>query len=232
VSVAIPSRLYGREWERIPTNRHVVALTFDAGSDAAALPSILHTLSARHVRNATFFLTGRWVQTYPVRAHNIANSYLVANHSMTHPYFTDLTRRQIRSQLSRAAQAIQQTCGVLPAPFFRFPYGDRDERTIDAVNAAGYVAVGWTVDTLGWEGADAGITPPVIVDRILTALRPGEIVLMHVGANPTDHSTLDADALPRASHLLRSRGYSFVTLNALLSSPPGPYGVTRPTERD
>jgi peptidoglycan/xylan/chitin deacetylase (PgdA/CDA1 family) len=121
VSVAIPSRLYGREWERIPTNRHVVALTFDAGSDAAALPSILHTLSARHVRNATFFLTGRWVQTYPVRAHNIANSYLVANHSMTHPYFTDLTRRQIRSQLSRAAQAIQQTCGVLPAPFFRFP---------------------------------------------------------------------------------------------------------------
>jgi peptidoglycan/xylan/chitin deacetylase (PgdA/CDA1 family) len=38
---------------------------------------------------------------------------------------------------------------------------------------------------------------------------------MHVGSNPTDHSTLDADALPRLITQLRARGYSFVTLAAL-----------------
>ena len=31
---------------------------------------------------------------------------------------------------------------------------------------------------------------------MLNALRPGEIVLLHVGSHPIDGSTLDADALP------------------------------------
>lgn len=51
--------------------------------------------------------------------------------------------------------------------------------------------------------------------RVLAALRPGEIVLMHVGSNPNDHTTFDADALPQVISELRARGYSFVTLNAL-----------------
>ena len=35
---------------------------------------------------------------------------------------------------------------------------------------------------------------------------------MHVGANPTDHSTLDAGALPRIIGAIRARGYRFVTV--------------------
>ena len=35
---------------------------------------------------------------------------------------------------------------------------------------------------------------------------------MHVGSNPSDGSTLDADALPTIISELRARGYSFVTL--------------------
>jgi peptidoglycan/xylan/chitin deacetylase (PgdA/CDA1 family) len=80
------------------------------------------------------------------------------------------------------------------------------------VNALGYVAVGWPVDTLGWEGTSSGITTASIVSRVLAALRPGEIVLMHVGSNPDDRSTLDAQALPDLIASLRSAGYSFVTL--------------------
>jgi peptidoglycan/xylan/chitin deacetylase (PgdA/CDA1 family) len=55
-----------------------------------------------------------------------------------------------------------------------------------------------------------------VVSRVLANLRPGEIVLMHCGSNPNDHSTLDADALPTVIRDLRSRGYSFVTLDAML----------------
>jgi hypothetical protein len=47
----------------------------------------------------------------------------------------------------------------------------------------------WTVDTLGWEGAKGHISAFVVAARVLAALRPGEIVLMHVGSNPDDHST-------------------------------------------
>lgn len=239
-AAAVPQGLLGHDWERIPTTRHVVALTFDAGSNADGVHSILDTLAARHVKQATFFLTGQFARTFPRRARTIAESYRVGNHSMTHPHFTRLTNRQIRSQLTRAARAITEVTGANPAPLFRFPYGDRDARTIDAVNRAGYVPVRWTVDTLGWKGTGAGITTDSIVHRVLDNLQPGEIVLMHVGANPDDQSTLDADALPRVISSLRRHGYSFVTLNSLLTAqgqapaaagravticPPAPRGI-------
>jgi peptidoglycan/xylan/chitin deacetylase (PgdA/CDA1 family) len=79
------------------------------------------------------------------------------------------------------------------------------------------VPVRWTIDTLGWEGTAGHIAPSVVVSRVLSALRPGEIVLMHVGSNPDDHSTLDADALPGVISEVRARGYSFITLDALVS---------------
>jgi peptidoglycan/xylan/chitin deacetylase (PgdA/CDA1 family) len=215
----VPSWLLGTEWEWIPTTRHVVALTFDAGGDAAGVASILDTLQARKAPG-TFFLTGEWTREHPVAARAIAAEYPVGNHSMTHPHFTELTDVQIRRQLRDAADAIRDVCGVGPAPLFRFPYGDRDARTIAVVNGSGYVAVRWTVDTLGWEGTDKGITVDSIIARVLDNLRPGEIVLMHVGANPDDGSTLDADALPRLIAALRGRGYGLVTLAALLRAQP------------
>jgi peptidoglycan/xylan/chitin deacetylase (PgdA/CDA1 family) len=38
---------------------------------------------------------------------------------------------------------------------------------------------------------------------------------LHVGSSP-DHSTLDADALPRIIAAIRARGYQFVTLVGVL----------------
>ena len=105
--------------------------------------------------------------------------------------------------------------GKNPAPLFRFPFGDADARTIALANQAGYVPVRWTVDTLGWEGTAGKISASVVVSRVLGAARPGEIVLMHVGSNPDDHTTFDADALPQVISGLRAQGYSFVTLDAL-----------------
>jgi peptidoglycan/xylan/chitin deacetylase (PgdA/CDA1 family) len=72
------------------------------------------------------------------------------------------------------------------------------------------------VDTLGWQGTSGGITAGIVLQRVLDTLTPGQIVLMHLGAHPTDGSTLDADALPQIIDELRARGYSFVTLDALL----------------
>jgi peptidoglycan/xylan/chitin deacetylase (PgdA/CDA1 family) len=59
-----------------------------------------------------------------------------------------------------------------------------------------------------------------VVNRVLAAARPGEIVLMHVGSHPTDGSTLDASALPKVISGLRAKGYSFVTLESVLPSAP------------
>jgi peptidoglycan/xylan/chitin deacetylase (PgdA/CDA1 family) len=209
--------LLGKEWSVIPTTRHVVALTFDAGANDAGLASILATLR-RTGTPATFFLTGNWVSSYPAQARIVCSGFRVGNHSVTHPYFTQLSDSQIGTEVLGGAAKIRAVCGANPAPLFRFPFGDRDVRTIAAVNALGYVPVRWTVDTLGWQGSSGGRSAASVLARILGSAQPGEIVLMHVGSHPTDHSTLDADALAQAIDQLRVRGYTFVTLDALLKS--------------
>lgn len=212
-----PGSLRGRDVTVLPTTRHVVALTFDAGGDAAGLQSILRTLAAENVR-ATFFLTGRWVAANPGGVSAvIAGGHRIGNHSVSHPHVTALSTAQITAEVL-GAQSTIRSAGADPRPLFRFPFGDRDARTIAAVNALGYVAVSWTVDTLGWEGTAGGMSAQRVADRALAGLRPGEIVLMHVGANPDDGTTFDADALPAVIHRMRAAGYGFVTLDALLGS--------------
>lgn len=211
-----PARLAGTDWERIPTSRHVVALTFDAGANADAVSSILATLRAEGVP-ATFFLTGDFVNKFPAAARQIAAAGRIGNHSMDHPNFTGLTGAKITSELTSARQAILAVTGHEPKPWFRFPNGDRNAATIAAVNAAGYVPVRWTVDTLGYKGTTGGITAQIVRDRVINALQPGEIVLMHCGSNPYDHTTLDAVALSGIIQTLKASGYGFVTLDAFLS---------------
>jgi peptidoglycan/xylan/chitin deacetylase (PgdA/CDA1 family) len=215
---SFPATLRGKDIEVIPTTRQTVALTFDAGSTDTGLRAVLDALSTSGVR-ATFFVTGRFADRYPASVRAIvAGGHRLGNHSYTHPYFTDTPDAQVRDELARAESAIRAAGGTSTRPLFRFPFGDRDSRTIATVNASGYACVRWTVDTLGWKGTvNGGITAQVVVDRILAGARPGAIMMMHVGANPDDGTTLDADALPAAITQLRARGYSFVTLDALLA---------------
>lgn len=211
--------LAGKDWTAIPTSRKVIALTFDAGANADGLPSILVTLNREHVA-ATFFLTGAFTRSFPASARQIAAAgYRIGNHTDTHPYLTQLSDSAVRDQVERAAQQIRGVTGANPAPLLRFPFGDSSAHLIAVANGLGYVPVRWTVDTLGWEGTSGHITAAVVTSRVLGALQPGEIVLMHVGSNPDDHSTLDADALPGVISQLRARGYSFVTLDALTGQP-------------
>jgi peptidoglycan/xylan/chitin deacetylase (PgdA/CDA1 family) len=212
------SALLGTDWTRIPTRSKVVALTFDAGANAAGLPSIESTLRAKGVQ-ATFFLTGNWVRDFPAQANLIVqDGFLVGNHSVSHPYFTKLSDAQVTAQVQGAQQAILRANGADSRPLFRFPYGDVDSRVLGDVNRLGYASVRWTVDSLGWKGTSGGQTVQSVVNRVLAAAQPGEIVLMHLGSNPDDGTTLDAAALPAIIDGLRARGYGLVTLNALTSS--------------
>jgi peptidoglycan/xylan/chitin deacetylase (PgdA/CDA1 family) len=212
------SALLGTDWTRIPTTSKVVALTFDAGANAAGFASIESTLRAANVR-ASFFLTGTWARDFPAQANLIVqDGFLAGNHSMTHPYFTQLTDAQVTAQVQDAQQAVLRVNGADTRPLFRFPFGDVNSRVIADVNGLGYVPVRWTVDSLGWEGTSGGQTVQTVTNRVLAAAQPGEIVLMHLGSNPDDGTTLDATALPAIITGLQARGYGFVTLQALTGS--------------
>jgi peptidoglycan/xylan/chitin deacetylase (PgdA/CDA1 family) len=181
-------------------------------SDTGAA-AILDTL-ARHGLHASFFVTGDFARRYPAQVRAMAaGGHLVGNHSDTHPDFTTLPPDAQDDQLARATAAIAPLTGIDPAPWFRFPFGASNPAAVGNVNGVGYAAIGWTVDTLGWQGTSGGQSVDTVVARIIAAARPGAIVLAHVGANPDDGSTLDADALPIVIDRLQSTGYRFVRLD-------------------
>lgn len=197
--------------DRLPTRQRVVALTFDAGANDAGAPKILPTLARDRV-TGTFFMTGRWAQLYPGWARQIAARYPIANHTFDHRDVTTLTLPEVRGEVLSAASSIDRATGRPPIRLFRFPYGSSNGAALGVVNGLGYTAVGWTVDTLGWEGTAMGQSVGSVTSRALAHLEPGEVILMHVGSAP-DNSKLDADALPGIIRAIRARGYRFVTLN-------------------
>jgi peptidoglycan/xylan/chitin deacetylase (PgdA/CDA1 family) len=195
----------------LPTIERAIALTFDVGSSADGVHSILTTLAATGVP-ASFFLTGRWAETYPQLAAGIGARYPVGNHTYSHPDLTKIPDDEVEEQIRSGASVIAAVTGKDPRPLFRAPFGATDRRVVKIVNRMRYGVVRWTVDTLGWKGTSGGQSIDSVIDRVLKVLQPGTIVLMHMGSHPTDHSTLDADALPRLIEEIARRGYAFAPL--------------------
>ena len=207
----------GAEVEQLRTRAKVVALTFDGAWDDAGVPRILRALR-RHRATATFFVTGSWVKRYPETARRVGRLYPVANHSWSHPQMTRLSDEAIRKEVRRTSWWIRAATRRNDRPLFRFPYGDRNARTIRAVNKMGYTSVRWSLDTWGWMGPPEGQSRSTVLRRVSAMLSPGDILLLHIGAN-RDGSTLDADALPAILELLKRRGYRTVTLDRYVTPP-------------
>ena len=185
---ALTATYLGDDLEVVPATTRIAVLTFDGGASSTGVSSILSTLSRKHAA-ATFFLTGDFTRDHPGATTAISSGFPVGNHSNTHPDLTTLPSSAVVDEVRRGASAIRAATGRPPGPWFRFPYGARDARTIDLVNDECYVAVRWTVDSLGWKGTTGGMTAVKVRERVLAAARPGMVVLMHVGSHPTDGTT-------------------------------------------
>jgi peptidoglycan/xylan/chitin deacetylase (PgdA/CDA1 family) len=209
VIAALPPAIVAGELVRLQTPQRVVALTFDGGGNADGAKGVLALLRRERVP-ATFFLTGHFVKSYPALARAIGRRHPVGNHTVDHLDLRRLSTAAATRQIARAEAMIRRATGREPRPYFRFPYGARNARTLRIVHRLGYASVRWTVDTWGWMGRSSQ-TAPGIVRKVVTNLVPGQIVMMHLGS-ARDRSTLDTRALPAVIRAVRARGYRFVTL--------------------
>jgi peptidoglycan/xylan/chitin deacetylase (PgdA/CDA1 family) len=207
--LALPPAIVAGELVRLQTRQHVVALTFDGGGNAEGAKVVIAVLRREHVP-ATFFLTGHFVRTYPGFSRAIGRRFPVGNHTVNHVDLRRLSTAAATREIAQAERMIRRATGRDPRPYFRFPYGARNARTLRIAHRLGYVSVRWTVDTWGWMGRSSQSVPGA-VRRVVEHLVPGEIVLMHLGSS-RDRSTIDTTALPRVIRAVRARGYRFVTL--------------------
>lgn len=82
------------------TEKKLVALTFDGGSQANAASAILDTLASRQVR-ATMFLTGQFIRKHPAITQAIvAAKHECGNHTYGHPHLTTYAADHTQSTLT------------------------------------------------------------------------------------------------------------------------------------
>lgn len=190
-----------------PTNKKVVALTFDDGPDEKVTPRILDTLKKYHIK-ATFFFLGNRIEKYKkivVRAHH--EGHLVLSHGWSHPHFSQLTDDQIRDEITKTEHCLHNIIGKGPL-FLRPPYGEINTAIMDVVKSLNYKAILWSLDTLDWLNRQKDS----IAHNVIKNVRPGEIILMH--SNEDKMAT--ADALPLFIKNLKARGFCFVSLDGFL----------------
>jgi len=193
--------------------KRAVALTFDDGPWPSSTPEILDELRKLHV-HATFFVIGYLAEASPqlVRL-EVQRGMVVGNHSYNHPQvppFSQLPAPLLRDEIT-LTQAILRRLGV-ETHLFRPPGGATSPAVVRAAQAAGDRVVLWSVDPADWE---AGITASEIVQRVLSTVRAGSIVILHDGGGDR---TATLHALPAIVRGIRRRGLSLVTLDSI---PPG-----------
>jgi peptidoglycan-N-acetylglucosamine deacetylase len=129
----------------------------------------------------------------------------VGAHSFSHPQLFDrLPAARIRDEISRGRRTLD-VLGVRPVGF-RPPGGAASPAVVAAAERLGHRTVLWTVDPADWQPR---VTSEQLVRRVLTAARPGAIILLHDGGG--DHSATVA-ALPAIITGLRRLGLTLTVL--------------------
>jgi peptidoglycan/xylan/chitin deacetylase (PgdA/CDA1 family) len=162
-----------------PKVERAVALTFDDGPSAQDTPRILAILRRMHVR-ATFFVIGYLVDWYPeVVKREHAAGMMIGNHTYNHPEvppFNQLPRRLLEAEIALGAESLARV-GIMPT-LLRPPAGSTSSAVVRAAESSGERVVLWSVDPNDWRG---DLSAREIKRRVLSAVRPGSIVILHDG---------------------------------------------------
>jgi peptidoglycan-N-acetylglucosamine deacetylase len=188
-----------------------VALTFDDGPDEEETKKVLEILDARGQRG-TFFVIGRKAEASPsLLAEMIARGHQLANHSYAHSWATPFRHpRALAGDLTRA-QEILQAAGER-ARWFRPPIGLLSPRVAAAAAQAQLSLVGWTATA---RDGRRSTTVEQAARRLIAALEPGAILVLHDAAERGGRAPIASAVLPLVLDAMTARGLTSVTLSEL-----------------
>lgn len=158
-----------------PMTANSVALTFDDGPHPTLTPRLLEILKEDGSK-ATFFMLGSMVEKNPAIARAVVEAgHEVANHSWSHADLAKKSEEQIRDEIRKTQDIIEQATGVRPK-LFRPPYGSVNDRVLRIAEEEGLDVVTWSVDPRDW---DMKKSRDYVKKKVVDEGVPGAIVCMH-----------------------------------------------------
>jgi len=155
-------------------DRTAVAVTIDDGP-VGENPSALLTYLAKEALTTTWFFSGEAVRRFPEYASEIAaGGHEVASHGFHHRSILRMADGQLRDDVRRSLDAIEEATGQRPA-FYRPPYGRILTRQMSLIRALGCRVVLWSKLPGDWNIRLHGAT----MHSRLSSVRGGDIVVLH-----------------------------------------------------
>lgn len=186
-----------------------VYLTIDAGGPLIEVDLMLKSLKENGVK-ANFFISGNNIKKNPEYLKKVvADGHFVANHTMTHNDFNEMTDDQIRKEITDFEALYKKLTGKEVAKYFRFPYGHYNLHNLNLVSSMGYTSVFWSTAMRDWEPRANGAEDPY--NDIMNNLHDGNVILMHQG------SLENMQALARICKEIKKKGYEFGIVSELHS---------------
>ncbi|MDX2244345.1 MAG: polysaccharide deacetylase family protein [Leptolyngbyaceae cyanobacterium bins.302] len=189
------------------TAEKVVALTFDDGPWKQTTEQILDILKQNNIKS-TFYFVGQAIQENPTLAKKVVEEgHAVGNHTWQH-LMDDMDATIAAQEMGNAARLIYEATGGVRTYLMRPPGGNLTGELANYARQQGYMVTMWSADS-----HDYLVSAPLIVDNVLSNVKPGGIVLMHDGGG--DRSAT-VEALPQIISALQRQGYKFVTVPELM----------------
>jgi len=188
-----------------------IALTFDDGPRPASTARLKRVLEQYQIP-ATFFVVGKMAQRYPQAVIDLSRSgHEIANHSWSHPNIRHLNEKQVLSELDSTRELIFELTGQ-QTRLFRTPGSNKTYLKNKFRVPHHYTLVLWDI-----HGNDHRVEAHQhIADTVIAQAQHGDIVLLHSGVQAT------VDALDCIIPELKARGFEFVTVSEILTSPYSP----------
>jgi peptidoglycan/xylan/chitin deacetylase (PgdA/CDA1 family) len=193
--------------QTLPLQDHEVVLTFDDGPFPSTDARVLAALAEQCVR-ATFFLIGRSAAAYPDWVRKMAAAgHTVAHHSFSHPNFKRVRPEKAAGEIDKGIAAVEMalhgTATSNPStPFFRYPYFEMTQPTLDSLGKRGIVVFGADLWASDWNPMTADAQLKLLTDRLRSAGKG--IILLHDPRGQT------AAMLPAFLRYLRDNRYRVV----------------------
>jgi peptidoglycan/xylan/chitin deacetylase (PgdA/CDA1 family) len=201
--------------DRVEDKPGMVALTFDDGPNVTATAHVREVLNSYDAR-ATFFTVGKALDIEPGLSRDLLrDGHVLADHSYSHSLAGWL--KPDDDELATSETAFARHLAVRPA-YFRPPFGLVTRETLRQLEGRGMTCVTWDVAVGDWKLDDA----QEIARRVLDAIRPGSIVLLHDGheGDVTGDRQAIVDALPVILEGLKQNSLQPVGLDVLLERAP------------
>ncbi|MBM7573052.1 polysaccharide deacetylase family sporulation protein PdaB [Aquibacillus albus] len=185
-----------------------IALTFNISWGNEMVEPILQKLKDHNVQ-ATFFLSGEWVERHPGIVKKIEeDEHEIGMMGYRYKSYIKQEKEQIRKDLIKAKDIFGKL-GYPDTNLLRTPSGHLNKEIIQLAEHQGYKVIQWNVNPRDWENPGT----QNIIDHVMENTSNGDIILLHA----SDSVKQTPKALDTILPGLKNKGFEFVDITELIS---------------